>query len=232
MTHSKRFDDYDPRAWLERSGLLCLKHLAYSASIECFMRLVKIEPNYSMAWYGLSAAAYSASGSTRNLDLLRQSVAVLKHCLVVDPDNTFASKFYDAIPNQTPLTESDLLSIEASSQLKMPPELAFNTNSFAECLPTIPDAGERMQLIMWLGTFDNESSTELLLAGLQDSDAGVVRATLKRLVSKNQDERIPSVLDGMHSSGSYLNYEPYFSMAARRFGLPFASAGNFPPDGR
>ena len=228
MSATQQFDDYDPRAWLERSALLFLNYDAFAASIECFKRLTTAAPGYSMSWYGLSTAVYAVSGTIGNLDLLQRSISLLKHCLSLDPTNPHANAFLKALPEQTPLTQTDIDSIAACSNIpSLPVEFEFYPTVFADVLKSIDSAGDRMQIIMWLGTFDDESATELLLAGLEDVDEGVVRASLKRLDANGSDRRIPKMLSTMHTAGKTQNYEPYFSMAAKRFKMPFAKEGNF-----
>ncbi|MEO1529577.1 MAG: hypothetical protein AAFX06_29495 [Planctomycetota bacterium] len=223
------FGDYDPRAWLERSGLLLLKHGQFPASIECLHRLVSIEPEYSMAWYGLSTAIYSASNAARDLGLLKQAVAVLKHCLRVDSANRHADRVLKAISTQTPLSDSDVKAIEASASFQLPVDLQFSKETFAESLSVIPTPGERMQFVMWMGTFEDESSRELLVAALSDSDDGVVRSTLKRLPS-DADDRVRQALQHMFESGVYEQYQPYFSMATKRLDLPFPETSPWDQD--
>ena len=223
MAQPAQFDDYDPRAWLERSALLFLNHGAYSASIECLSRLTAIEPEYSMGWYGLSTVIYLAAAEASSIELLKQSIAVLKHSVSVDATNEMASKSLAAMAKQTPLEPAEVEGIEPSAEFWLPADLQFTATTFADCLKDIPTAGERMQLVMWLGTFDDESSTELLAAALTDADPGVVRATLKRL-PVDASATVIETLTRMHDSGNSELYEPYFSMAARRLNLPLATS--------
>ncbi len=220
MEQPAPFDDYDPRAWLERSALLFLQHQSFAASIEVFSRLIHIEPAYSMAWYGLSNALIGYSGETRDIALLRDAVAYAKHAMTLDPTNQFAQDLVHNTATRTPLTTEDIDAIQPITAVS--PALREHTHytdsTLAAALDAFSSSGERMQIIMWLGALEDPSAVEILVRGLSDTDSHVRMATLKRLAPEDgRDTRIRHAIVSLAKSEESASTEPYLSMALKRF---------------
>ncbi|WP_425215185.1 hypothetical protein [Tumidithrix helvetica] len=74
---------------------------------------------------------------------------------------------------RTPLTSQDIDEIQpftaVSSTLRGQTEYTHST--FAAALDALPTGRERIQIIMWLGTFDAPSTAEILLRGLSETSS-------------------------------------------------------------
>lgn len=219
MSPEKPFDDYDPRAWLERAALVFLHHNCFASAIGAFSRLVEAEPGYSMGWYGLANALYCLSGEKGDLALLRNAVSSAKRALETDAANEMAKQLLEWVPQRTPLSEDDVTTAETFTTV--PADLAgrtgFTENTFADDMEVLPQRTSRMQIVMWLGMFKEPFGTEILLRALDDSDPDVRMAALKRLDPDDEDMRVRAKLERLAFSDAGASTEPYLSMALRRF---------------
>ena len=214
-----QFGDYDPRAWLERSGTLFLHYRCFVAAAGAFSRLLAVERTNSLAWYGLANALYCLSGQRRDVGLLRDAVSCMKRAVQIDPANKLATELLEAIPQRTPLSHAQVTGVEAFETLpaELSARIGFTVSTFAEAMRAIPGDGERMQIVMWLGMLNEPCATEILLAAVDDSDPHVRMAALKRLDASADDPRLAAKMQQLAFSDAGRECEPYLSMALNRF---------------
>jgi|GEM_PF-6105557 len=219
MDSQPQFDEHDPRAWLERAGLLFLQHQCYTASIASFSRLVQIEPSYAMGWYGLGNSLFCYSGQNQDLDLLRDGVSCAKRAQELDPANNIAANLIEIVASRTPLPAEEVENAPVANEIPtdLPERTGFTDTTFARSTATFADPGERMLIVMLLGSFNEPWSTEILLAALGDPDHHVCMAALKRLNPAGGDRRIDEKLQQLAFSDDREQIEPYLTFALSAF---------------
>lgn len=219
MLSQPLFDENDPRAWLERSGLLFLQHQCYTAAIASFSRLVLEEPSYAMGWYGLGNSIFCYSGQNEDLDLLREGVSCAKRAKQLDPENKIAANLIEIAASRTPLSAEEVGAAPVATEIpaNLPERTGFTDTTFAASASTFSDPGERMLIVMLLGSFDESWATEILLAALDDPDPHVRMASLKRLNPACSNRRIDEKLQQLAFSDNREEIEPYLTYALDAF---------------
>ncbi len=213
-----QFDDYDPRAWLERSGVLFLNHRCFAAAANAFSRLLGMEPMYTMGWYGLGNALFCISGKRQDISLLRDAVSSLKRAVQIEPTDKLAVEMLQKIPKLTPFSQDEIAGTPTWTTVpaELNEHIGFTDATFAESMLEIPAPPERMQIVMWLGMLDDECGKEILLQALSDSDPHVRMAALKRIDATEDDPRIEAKMQELAFSEDGEQSEPYLSMALGR----------------
>ena len=217
--------DYDPRVWLERSGILFLNRGQSVAAAGAFMRFLEREPGHSNAWYGLGNALFTSE--VHDFSILRDAAATLKRSLVENPQNEMAQELLDG------LVERDLFSPDQLEEIAafgtdfgdLEERLGFHDQTFAEAMKALSNPPERMQIVMWLSVFDEPAAIEILIAALDDEFQHVRMAALKRL--RGDDPRIEVKLRKLVSSDWAHDSEPYLSMALKRLARASGDDGHW-----
>ena len=219
MERQPPFDDDDPRGWIERAGLLFLHHRCFAAAAGAFCRVIRVEPSYSMAWYGLANALFTLAGQKRDVALLQDAASAAKRAVEIDPGNKLAGELLDVIGRRTPLSPDEIASAPTFSAIpaELNARIGFTDSTFTDAMRGLVPEGARMQIVMWLGTLDEPCAKEILLAALDDADRDVRMAALKRLDAKDDEPRVAEKLQQLAFSDNRKENEPYLSMALTRF---------------
>jgi hypothetical protein len=211
-------DTYDRRALLYHAGMLLLGREKYKSASGVFGKLASMEPHCSLVWYCLASALYNLAGTRRDLSVLRVALSCAKRSQEEDPSNRYACDLRELIETQTPL------SVHATSDVgpyRDPVETILEKAGFDDvCLAkeasSLSKRRERMQLVIFLGHLDDSFATELLINSLDDQDADVRMAALKRIGSWGDREDLKAKLERLASASEREKVGPYIFMALGR----------------
>ncbi|MCP4109698.1 MAG: hypothetical protein GY749_29965 [Desulfobacteraceae bacterium] len=212
---SEAHEDYNPIQAFESAAITFLNQNLYVSAACIFVNIVEINPENSMAWYGLANSLYCLAGKEGDLSILELSMSCVYRSLEEDNTNSMAAELSDWIINNTPL-HPDVYS--DCSPFNEDPKLILNQVGFTrECVANdftrLESWQERMQIVMWLYDINEPYYADILIKALNDLHNDVKMAALKRIGPFGNQSEIRDKLENMLITEEFINIEPYFSIA-------------------
>ncbi len=208
-------DDYDPIQAFESAAITFLNQNLYVSASCIFVNVVEIDPENSMAWYGLANSLYCLAGQGGDLSILELSMSCVYRSLEEDSNNGMAAELSEWIRNNTPLhpdVYSDCSPFNEDPKLILT-QIDFTQESVANDFIMLESWQERMQVVIWLYDINEPYYVDILIKALDDPYDDVKMAALKRIGPFGNRGEIRDKLENMLITEEFVKIEPYFSIA-------------------
>ena len=210
---------------LEYAGSLLMVKGHATAAGGVFAKLASREPGNPIGWAGLADAMGVIALKEGRSELIRGSIGCARRALAERHDFTPAAETLTIMRDRGGLTRSEVDSISTYQGSPMPlaNQAGYEASLLWLAVKSLPDWGDRMKLVMWLGEQGDSDFVPLLVqAGDADQHPDVRSAAVKRLGTWPDRDDVKDLLERLVKSHRFREIEPYVSFTLHEIDRPWS----------